>query len=222
MKKATVAGAAVALGFLASPGALSVEGPLELKEERMVIEYTATSGEAAIVVSAEAESRLARLEVRGPIGPALLDLRSGGSELGLLGFVVETGEATPEELFDAYPAGEYHLRARTVDGRTAFGTARFSHALPSVPIVRYPPEGALDVPTTGLVLSWVPDPLADSYRVNLEQGETDVMTVIVRDGSGTFRVPDGVLEGGRRAQLEIGAVGPDGNTTIVEIPFLTR
>lgn len=223
MKKEVVAGAILALGFVASPEAHSGGLPVELKEETMVIEYTVSTGEAAIVVSAEAETRLARVEVRSPIGQPILEMRTDrGPDFSLQGFVVETGEATPDELFADYPPGDYTLRARTVDGRTAFGTARFSQTLPRAPVVAYPANGALDVPTTNLEVSWAADPAVASYRVILEQHETDLMTVIVTGGTGSFRVPDGVLESGTRSQLEIGAVGPDGNCTIVEVPFMTR
>jgi hypothetical protein len=87
--------------------------------------------------------------------------------------------------------------------------------------VAYPTDGMVDVPTTGLVLQWDLDPEAVSYRVNLEQNETDVMTVVLRPGTSSFRVPDGVLEAGMRSQLEIGSVGPNGNSTVVEILFRT-
>jgi len=217
-----VVAAVAAVGLVASPEARPGGLPVELKEESMVIEYTASSGEATIVVSAEAETHLARIEVRGPTGPPVLEMRTDhGLEQGFQGFVVETGEGTPEELMAAFPPGDYTLRARTVDGRTAFGSARFSHVLPQAPLIAYPSEG-MAVPTTGLEVSWVADPGVVAYRVNLEQHESDVMTVVVTGGTGSFRVPDGVLAPGTRSQLEIGAIGADGNCTIVEVPFRTQ
>lgn len=223
MKKEVVAGAVLALGFVASPEAHSGALPVELKEETMVIEYTVSSGEAAIVVSAEAETRLARVEVRTPGGPPILEMRTDrGPGFSFQGFVVETGEATPEELFAEYPPGDYNLRARTIDGRAAFGTAQFSHVLPQSPVVNYPTDGAVNVPSTNLIVTWTADPAVDAYRVILEQHETDLMTVQLQGGSSSFRVPNGVLAPGTRSQLEIVAVGANGNCTIVEVPFMTQ
>lgn len=223
MKKEVVAGAVLALGFVASPEAHSGALPVELKEETMVIEYTVSSGEAAMVVSAEAETRLARVEVRSPGGPPILEMRTDRApQFSLQGFVVETGEATPAELFAEYPEGVYNLRALTADGRLAFGTAAFSHHLPRTPSIIYPLEGAVDVPSTSLSVSWTADPAVASYRVTLEQHETDLMTAIVSGGTGSFSVPNGMLAPGTRSQLEIMAVGPEGNRTIVEVFFMTE
>ena len=223
MKRAIVSGAILASGFVGSPQAHSGARPVELRESKMMIEYTVDSTDAAIVVSTEAETHLARVEVRNPLGQPVLEVRSErGSEFGFQGFVVDSGESTPTELFAEYPPGDYTIRARTTDGRTAVGTARFSHALPRPPRVLYPSNGMVDVPTTDLEVSWTADAAVDSYRVSLEQHETDVMTVIVRSGTGSFQVPDGVLESGTRSRLEIGAIGADGNCTVVQVPFLTR
>jgi hypothetical protein len=222
MNKTVVVGAVLALGLGASSNASSRLRPAELDAAEIAIHYTTTTGEARIVVSADAEIRLQRVQVRAPAGAGRIDLQTQrNSDVGFMGFVVESGEGTLAELQAAFPEGDYSIRARTMDGRPAIGWARLSHALPRAPIVAYPTDGMVDVPTTGLVLQWDLDPEAVSYRVNLEQNETDVMTVVLRPGTSSFRVPDGVLEAGMRSQLEIGSVGPNGNSTVVEILFGT-
>jgi hypothetical protein len=224
MTKALITFALVALPFLVSPRSEIAGDTLVLRGERISVEYTASTRQAALLVEAESETGLERIEVRDPAGASILALRgrSGRNGLGMYGFRVEAGEVDPASLFEIYPEGLYEIRARTADGRLALGSARLSHRLLPAPDVLFPREGDREVPTSDLLVSWVPDPEAVEYHVNLEQGETDRMSVRVPGGSGSFRVPDGVLAPGRRSLLEIGAVGRDGNCTIVGIAFMTR
>jgi hypothetical protein len=224
MNQATLAAAVAALPFLASPLPAPGADAVHLRGARISFEYTASSDQAALVVEAESETGLDRIEVRDPSGAAILGLRGAGTGRGqgMYGFRVEAAEAPPSDLFDVYPEGLYRIRARTADGRLAVGTARLSHRLARAPVVLHPQSGQAGVPSSDLVLSWTPDPEAAEVRVNLEEGETDRMSVRLAGGTGSFRVPDGVLSPGRRCLLEVGVVGADGNCTIVEVPFSTR
>jgi hypothetical protein len=224
MHKPLVAALPAALFLLASPRAETAGNTVRLKEERISLEFTAGADEVTLVVSAEGETGLDRVEIRNPLGAPVAGLASagGGRSLGLFGFRIEVGESDRETFFATYPEGDYAIRARTQDGRTALGSARLSHGVPRAPIPVYPEENEVDVPASGLTVSWVPDPAAARYEVNLELGETDLLAVRLAPGTGSFSVPDGVLEPGRRYKLEIGAVGADGNCTFREIPFLTR
>ena len=56
----------------------------------------------------------------------------------------------------------------------------------------------------------------------MEQGETDGVNIQVPKGKSTLRIPPGILAPGTETQLEIAAVGANGNKTLVEIPFTTR
>jgi hypothetical protein len=98
----------------------------------------------------------------------------------------------------------------------------FSHALPAPALIHYPRAGAVDVPASKLLVSWTPDRSASRYRVSLEQGENDGLTVELPAGSHSFQVPDGVLARNTETQLEIAAIGRNGNRTLVEVPFTTR
>ncbi len=221
MLRPSIALAALALTALGAP---PDGGPFpRFKEEAMTIEYTATNGEAAIVLQAETEQSIARLEVRSPLGEPVLDMSGpSGRPLALSGFVLESIETTPQELATLYPAGVYSLRGRTTDGRAMRGHAMLSHALPPAPQVTFPTQGAVDVPANNLRVRWAAEPQAARYRVVLEQGDADNLMVELPRGSTSLVVPDGVLAPGTDTLFEVGAVGANGNCTIVEITFKTR
>lgn len=196
---------------------------LLLKEELITIEFTATAGEAVLRVEAESEEELKYLQVRNPAGDVILDMRAHQSGIhALSGFAIEMQEVTVAEVFAAYPQGMYDIRGRTVDGRLALGRARLSHALPLAPETFYPYEGAVQVPTSNLTLSWMAEDSVEGYVISLEQDENDGLTVNLPPGSDSFTVPDGVLLPGRPSQFEIGAIGPEGNCTLVEVFFFTE
>jgi hypothetical protein len=199
-------------------------GVVRLRQATIAAEFTAGTGEVALVVSAEAETGLDQVEVRDPFGVRIAGLSSGirGRTLALHGFRLEVAETDRATFFANYPPGLYEIRARTGDGRAAIATARLSHvvALPPVPV--YPLDEAVDVPSSGLTVRWTASPDAAHFQVGLEEGETDLLAARLAAGSSSFTVPDGVLEPGHRYKLEIGAVGADGNSTFREVLFVTR
>lgn len=194
-----------------------------LKEEAMTIEFTATANEAVLRIGAESEVELKSLQIRNPENKIIFEMRARRApEHALSGFEVEMQEATAPEVFAAYPEGEYDIRGRTLDGKLALGRAHLSHELPLAPEVYYPYEGAFDVPVSNLTLSWMEDRSVEGYVVNLEQGETDGLTVKLPPGTDSFTVPDGILLPGTLSQFELGAIGANGNCTLVEVYFFTE
>ncbi len=220
MYKSTIAVAVLALAL----GQQRNEGPyLQLKEEKVTVEYTPAANEAVLIVEAESEESLGRVEVRNPGGNLIVELRAGKGQdvVALSGFVVETRESSAAVLLETFAEGVYDIRARTKDGRTALGSAVLSHDLLAEPVVVYPVAGAENVPAN-LTAGWMPDPNASGYVVSLEQGESDGIAVRLPPGSSSFEVPAGVLAPGEKTQLEVGAIGPSGNCTLVEVSFTTR
>ena len=136
--------------------------------------------------------------------------------------MLESRETTLQPLFDIYPEGTYTLRARSMDGRPVLGRAKFSHQLPAAPQILFPQEGDADVPVTGLQVRWNADPSAARFRVVLEQGDNDGLQVELPAGTTSMVVPDGVLRSGTETLVEVGAVGANGNCTLVEVSFQTR
>jgi hypothetical protein len=221
MSKSMLALAALALaaaGWDQGGGA-----PLSFKEERLLLEYSPGADEAVLLLEAESEEGLGRIEVREPGGRPLLRLWTAKpGQLALSGLQVETLEASPATLLADYPEGLYDLRGVTVDGRTMLGSAALSHEVLPEPVVTWPLPGTQGVPTTGLLVTWVPDPGASAYHVVLEQDENDGLAVNLPPGAGQLQVPDRLLRGATETKLEVGAVGPNGNITLAEVVFTTR
>jgi hypothetical protein len=220
MWKPMITAAALALGSAAWPEREGDEPALEFLSTALCVEYDVTAGEAVLLFEAECEESLGGVEVRTPDGQAVLALRASPGP-GLSEFRVSSEKMDLAELLDAYPQGDYHLRARASDGRTVHGGAQLSLGLLAAPIVQHPSQGEADVPVTNLDVRWVPDPRASRYRIVLEQNENDGLTVEMPGTADSFRVPDGVLAPGTRTRLEVGAIGRNGNCTLVEVQFRT-
>lgn len=225
--------AALALAVLgtgqADPAPHPDRGRLHLKEEALVLEYSATHGEATLKLEAESEQPLERVRVNAPRGgAAVFDIIApNGRDLALSGFLLETRELTPESLLATYPQGVYELTGRTARGQAIVGSAELSYLLPEAPVVLYPVEGAVGVPARGLRVRWtIPATWDDSgavaYQISLEQDDNDGMSARVPGNTGSFLVPDGVLRSGVETQVEIAAIGANGNRTLVEVTFTTR
>lgn len=197
-----------------------------LKEEAMTLEYTVTTGEAAVVAQAESEFPIHHIELTSPSGERLLRMHSLRQDrdtrrAGVSGFVIESLEGPISALMESYPEGLYRLKGRTGRGLPTVGSAMLSHELLPAPMVAYPYPGAHDVSPT-LVVSWIPDHSAAGYHVVLEQGDSDNLTVDLPAGTSSFRVPAGVLAPGTDSHVEVGAIAENGNRTLVEIAFRTR
>jgi len=219
MWKPVITGAALALAALSWPGFGSDEAALEFRSATMYVEYDATAGEAVMLFDAESETTLGGVELRTPSGQPVFELRARQGA-GLAEFRVSSQKLELGELLEAYPQGAYHLRARAEDGRTVTGSADLGLGLLAAPVVQHPLDGANGVPTT-VEVHWLRDPGASRYRVVFEQNENDGLIVELPGSSESFQVPPGVLAPGTRTRLEIGAIGRNGNCTLVEIAFRT-
>jgi len=195
--------------------------PMKLKEERMSIEYTVTSGEATLIVQAESELNLGRVIVSAPNGRPVMDLRSSEQEdRSLQGFVIEMKELNLPELLQSYSPGTYRMNGRTSDGKLVKGSAALSHFLPDAPVVTYPLQG--ETVETTFDVTWAPVPGARAYQIVLEQGDNDNLTAELPAGIHFFSVPPGILAPGLESHVEVGAVADNGNRTVVEVEFRTR
>ena len=221
MQKTLGLAVAVALGFAASQQAVGERPALLLKEEQIIVEYTATAGEATIIVVAESEESLGHIEALTPDGLPIMRIHAGSQgRFPLQGFLLEGRESSLKELRRRYAAGPYELRALTTDGVPMVGSAVLSHDLRPVPVVTYPRDGDMAVSAT-LTVTWQPDPGASAYQVVLEQGDSDTLTVELPRSATSFAVPAGVLRSGEESHVEVGAYAPNGNRTLVEVSFTT-
>ncbi len=203
--------------------AVPQQGDQALKEERMILEYNATLDEAVLRVEAESEEVLDHVQVIKPGGERLFALQtSSSSQRGLSSFKIELQEGSLDSILAANVEGAYQIRGQTVHGRLAHGSAELSLALPAAPRLVYPYSGAVNVPTSRLVVRWVPERGVSGYRIQLEQGENDGLVIQLPPGQDSMQVPDGFLMRGTETQLEIAAIGPNGNRTVAEVVFTTR
>jgi hypothetical protein len=136
--------------------------------------------------------------------------------------MIELRETSLRSLLENYAEGDFEIRATTLDGRLAVGSAHLSLDLPAAPAVVYPPPGATGIEAGDLRVLWLADRNAAAYFVQLEQGETDLLAVNLPAGRSSLRVPEGVLARGTETRLEVAAVAPNGNVTAVETVFTTR
>jgi len=221
MHEANLTVAAVALAAITAPQAH--DAPLfRLQEERISIEYNVTRAEAVIAMEAEAEVALRGLEIRAPDGELLFTLSAAAAAgPGFKEFRLGSAEIGPTSFAKMLAEGVYELRGRTAGGQLVLGEALLSHGLLRPPVVLYPVEGARDVPTD-LVVSWVPEAGVAGYHVVLEQGENDGLSLDLPGGASSFQVPPGILAHGTESHVEVGAIAPNGNRTLVEISFTTR
>ena len=194
-----------------------------LKEERIFIEYTANLNEAVVKMEAESEAGLRTVEVLGPSGAKALSIRAqqlGGRSIA--GFNVETHETTLSELLQTYGEGRYPMRAVTEQGALALGSAVLSHELLPAPLITYPLEGMVGVPTKGMTLTWEPMEAAAGYTVVLEQNDNDGLVAQMPAGSSSFQVPDGFLLPGTETMAEVIVIAPSGNCSLIEVSFMTE
>ena len=225
MNKSTITLSLLALGAIGL-GAIGWSQPAPdvtyfFKEERMILEYTTGAEEAVVIIEAESEQSLGRIEIRSPDGEPIIKLwTAAGRSLALQGFLVETRETSLASLMESFEEGIFELNGQTTDGIEVTGRARFSHELLRAPIIVFPLDGAVGVPTD-MTVSWIPDPEARGYRVVLEQDENDGLVVELPAGSHSFQVPDGVLDSGTETQVEVGVVSRHGNCTLVEVIVTT-
>ena len=213
----------VGLGSLSLWPARAPEfAPDILKEESMTIEFTATSGECAVVIKAESETPLGQVAICPEGKRPITELRSNrGSHVALAGFVLESEEFTTPRIFEVYPEGEYEMLATTADGRRTKGRATLSHQLPAAPQITFPLEGLAQVPLNPTI-TWMAHPEATSYTLGVEQNGDDRLIVLLPAGSNRFQVPLGVLQGSTETLVEVGAVGANGNCTLYEVTFFTN
>lgn len=193
-----------------------------LKEERMILEHNVTLGEAVVRFEAESEEDLGRVQVNRPNGERLFALEAPNATRGLSGFKIELQEGSLESILSTYAEGAYDIRARAASGRTALGSAVLSLDLPPAPRLIFPYEGAEDVSTSRLVVYWRPERWVTGYRIQMEQGESDGLVVQLPAGRSSLQIPDGFLAPDTETQLEIAAIGSNGNRTVVEVNFTTR
>lgn len=111
--------------------------PLDIS--MIYFEYNSSANDLGVHVFLDGEDWKA-LKISNPKGRKIFEVegRDAYSELGLTELFFEGAEPNLadvplEDLLAMFPAGDYQIRGKTVDGENVSGTATLSHAIPAGP-----------------------------------------------------------------------------------------
>lgn len=189
-------------------------------------ETNVTDGDVEVVFRAKGgDAGLHSLKIASPDGRTVVDFRAPDkSTLGMRQFRFETPEPKDMRAFKAaYPEGAYSFTGTTASGTVLKGRSSLSHRLPAPVTITAPKQGAKNVATKGLRISWTPVADAAFYSIEIEHDELGTrIEATIRHPSTSFAVPEGFLLAGQEYELGIGSVLKNGNTSIVETKFTTK
>ncbi len=135
-------------------------------EANIFFEENATDGDLGVQLFLDGDE-WRRVRIFGPDQRMLLDVRVKGNarEIGLTEFFSESAEPSfdelpREEFLAMFPAGEYLMLGRTIDGEPLASVVAVTHDLPEQPEVLAPEEDEVVSSSQPLVIEWdtVPDP----------------------------------------------------------------
>jgi len=158
-KKATGLIAPVALAAVALPAGAQEEP--EFSAFRTIIEINATDGDTGFQVFIDGDE-WKQATIRDPNAKQIYDVQGFASvrEQGLTENFFESAEPSCDEdplvnFLERFPAGEYTVIGKTVDGEKLERTATLTHDLPRAPINLVPIGGGVD-PTNPVSVLWSP------------------------------------------------------------------
>ncbi len=218
-----IAALATLVGAGAAHGAAAAKPPLvPFAFVDIFFELNATDEDAGVQVFLDADE-WERLKMFDPSGKKILDISVQGSRLGELGLTelfLESGEPSPEEVFDLFPEGVYKFRASTLDGKLLAGKATLSHDFLEAP--EFTPRDGEETDPDNTVITWGAVPGAVAYEVIVENEDLGVgMTVRVPASVHSLQVPPTMLMPETEYEAEVLAIAASGNKTITETGFVT-
>ncbi|MCI0452652.1 MAG: hypothetical protein L0Z51_09745 [Candidatus Latescibacteria bacterium] len=196
-------------------------GSMPFEEAQIFLEFNSTDNDAGIQVFVDGEP-WKELEIVDRRGRELLEIEASGGmkKLGLTELRFEGAEPEPDEVLDAFPAGEYRFRGRAVERFRLTGSATLSHDMPPAP--EFSPSDGEVVDPDNVVIEWTLLGGVDRYQVIVENDATGMsMEVTVSSSTSSLHVPPTFLEPNTEYKAEILAIAPNGNRTITESTFVT-
>lgn len=195
----------------------------EFDELNLFIEFNSTDNDAGIQLFLDSDP-WETLTIRDPSGKKILSIKASGGlgELGLTELFFEGGEPSPAEVLAAFPEGEYEVEARTIEGEVLVGTAELSHDFLAPPVFS-PSDGAV-VDRNNTVVTWGAVTGAVAYEVIVENEDLGIsMTFRVPASTSplSLPLPPALLLPNTEYDLEVLAIGENGNKTITESSFVT-
>lgn len=162
------------------------------------------------------------VEVSDPAGSKIVQITAAGnlSELGITELRFESAEPSPAEVLALFPPGHYEIRANTLEGDWLVSTAEPSHGFLDAPT--FSPSNGEEVDPENTVVTW-DAPGAEWVEVIIENEESGVVFDVTVTGLITrLSVPQQFLEPDTAYNIEILAIGENGNKTIAESTFVTE
>ena len=212
---------------------------VEIDDARLKFEINATDEDGGIQLFLDADP-WSWMAIYDPDGRLIFRARASGN-VGLQGgteMFLESGEPTfddvsVEELLQRFPAGEYALRGKGVEGERFVGTATLTHDLPDGPLLVYPLEGDPPVDPSNTVVMWesVEAPNGSpivGYQVLVEQPDSGlaaipkiVLDVMMPATATSMLVPPGFMLPDTEYEWEVLAIEAGGNQTLSSSSFTT-
>jgi hypothetical protein len=210
---------------------------IPFSDARIRIEVNATDGDSGLQVQLDAEEGWRWVHIFDPNGRLIFHVAGGGSvrKTGLTELFFESAEPGFDELplaefLKRFPAGDYRVVGRTIEGDTLFSKATLTHAIPDGPVLLGPPNGSVQDPAN-TVISW--EPVADPpgsqivrYEVIVTQEEPApprVLDAVLTASKTSMTVPSAfLLPGGIEYKYEVLAIEAGGNQTLSEGTFVTK
>jgi hypothetical protein len=221
---------------------------IQLEEARLVLEYNATDGDLGPQAFWDGDEWKS-MEIIRPDGEIIYSVkgRRGFRVLGSSELFFESGEPSfppgPDDpnVLALFPEGTYRFRGETVDGEILRGRAELSHHVCPAPVITQPLDGAEVSLSRRLVVRWTPgtsgapdfpsgqglvdDEEVVSYQLIIENEDLQLFfTIDIPAGVTSVDIPRAFLNAGGTAtewDLEVAAIGQNGNRTIVEQNFTT-
>lgn len=206
---------------------------IPFEDSTLIIEVNSTDGDAGLQFFFDGEPWRSA-EVSGPDGQKVLDVDAGGDlkDFGLTELFSESNEPPFDELpleefLARFPAGEYTVSGKTIEGERLAGTATLTHDIPAGPVVVSPDEDAV-VPPDDVVVVWEPvtEPAGIDivgYQVIVEREDPlRVFQVDLPPAATSVTVPPEFLQANTEYGVEVLAIEASGNQTITETGFQTN
>ncbi len=202
-----------------------------LKDARLKIEMNATDRDVGVQLFIDAD-QWKSMDVYDPSGRLVFRAttrgsmaRQGGTEL-----FIESGEPSlddvPLDVFlKRFPAGDYRIVGRGINGERLVGMAKFTHNIPAGPVLVSPVEDAV-VDANNLIVRWQGVGPANGspiigYQVLVVKPNTGIralpkiiLDVTMPAGATSMAVPPGFLLRDSAYTWEVLAIESGGNQTL--------
>ena len=197
------------------------KGPAEpFDEAEVFFEFNTSDNDLGLQVFLDADG-WTKVDLSDPGNHVLFHIMAHG-ELGKLGiteFRFESDEPSPPEVLAAFPPGTYTFRGNTIEEGKLLSTATLSHDFLPAPTLS--PSDGDEVDPANTVVTWSA-PGADLVEIIIENEDLGhIFDVILPGAGGSLNVPPQFLQPGTEYAIEILAISPNGNRTIVESDFVT-